>query len=137
MMWGFNVSAADFYSPAYRAKSVLENNGEGLSGIKVTLVLPGNDDISGVEKTGAAYNYLGIETGNGNSLEIGLHKDSYDAEKKQWSVFSLANYKGAFGIYGTDDKWHNFRPSFYVEQKWPTLTVPDGSNSNNEPGSSQ
>lgn len=119
--------AADFYSPAYRVKSVLNDKGEGLSGISAELVLPGNDDINGVEKTGAAYNYLGLETGNGNSLEIGLHKDCYDVEKKQWSVFSLANYSGAFSMYGTNDKWHNFRPSFYVEQKWPTLIVPDGS----------
>ncbi|MDD4665170.1 MAG: copper amine oxidase N-terminal domain-containing protein, partial [Clostridia bacterium] len=130
ILFSFNSSPADavtYYSPAYRAKTTIGQNGEGYSAMTVTLVLPGNSDIKGNEKTGAAYNYLGMETENSNSLEIGLHKDTFDRNNQQWSVFAFANYNGVFSLYGSYEKWHNFRSNIYMQQVWPTLVVPDGS----------
>lgn len=103
-----NALAAE-YSPAYRVKSSDNATGIVYNGVSAILHLPGNPDIKGVGETGAAYNYLGIETSNGNSFEIGLTKDIYDLENDRWSVFAYANYEGAFSYYGTEGRWVNFR----------------------------
>lgn len=120
-----NLGATAF-SPAYRVKSLVDEEGRGYQGIAATLVLPQQGDIKGVGETGAAYNYLGIETSSGESLEIGLHKDGYDKEHHQWSVFSMASYNGAYANYGSDYFWHNFRTAGNGEL-FPNMVFPDGS----------
>lgn len=106
----FSSSAlATEYSPAYRVKSSGDVTGIGYNEVAATLHLSGNSDIKGVAETGAAYNYLGIETSNGNNFEIGLTKDKHDLENGRWSVFAYANYEGAFSYYGTEGRWVNFR----------------------------
>lgn len=113
------------YSPAYRIKSLLDENELGYTVLTTTLVIPGAEDIKGVNETGAAYNYLGIETANGNSLEIGVHRDKFDKDKEQWSVFAAANYTGAFANYDSQEKWHNFRHMPW-NNKSPHLVFPSG-----------
>lgn len=118
--------AATMYSPGYRVKSTLDQNNIGYDSVTATVYLPQTNDIQGVGATGAAYNYLGLETADGHSIEIGLTKDQYDLPEQRWSVCSLANYTGAFANYGADDKWHNFRISQWDPNE-PNLVFPDGS----------
>lgn len=114
------------YSPAYRVKSSGDMTEHGYNGISATLYLPGNSNIKGISDTGAAYNYLGIETSNGNSFEFGLTKDKLDLENERWSVFAYANYEGAFSYYGTEGKWVNFRQDG-ASFTGPHININDGS----------
>jgi hypothetical protein len=122
---GANVLAAD-YSPAYRVRSTVDPAGTGMNEARAVLYLPGNSEIKGVGATGAAYNYLGLETASGHSLEVGFTKDRLDLENNRWSVFAYANYDGAFAAYQTEGRWVNFRPDG-ASFAGPHITVPDGS----------
>lgn len=118
--------ALAMYSPAYRARTLLDEQEIGHTAISATIQLPTESDIKGVGPTGAAYNYLGIETANGNSLEIGLHQDTFDKENQQWSVFAMATYQGAYSHYGSNAQWHSFR-KFGGTINSPHLVFPAGS----------
>ncbi|WP_003541878.1 copper amine oxidase N-terminal domain-containing protein [Desulfotomaculum nigrificans] len=114
------------YSPGYRVKSSLDEDHNGYQAIMATITLPQAADVRGVKETGAAYNYLGLETFGGHIIEIGLHKDYYDLANGKWSVFAYANYPGAFVNYGSNERWHNFRIMPWSPQG-PDLVFPDGS----------
>jgi hypothetical protein len=120
-----SAALATEYSPAYRVKTALDENNPGYTGLTVTITLPRGEDIRGVGPTGAAYNYIGLETADGHNVEIGLHKDTYDAERGQWSVFAMATYPGAYTYYGSEHQWHNFRKMYRPDG--PDLVFPDGS----------
>ncbi|WP_143758794.1 copper amine oxidase N-terminal domain-containing protein [Desulforamulus ruminis] len=122
----YGFAGETIFSPGYRVKTELDENQIGYNAVTATLVLPQGQDVSGIQEAGAAYNYLGIETANGNSLEIGVHKDLYDLPANRWSVFAGTNYHGAFEEYGSNEKWHNFRIMPWY-QRGPDMLFPDGS----------